>query len=196
PPGPVTAEPIVYDGVMFVAMPDASVAALDAATGDILWEHRSSEDAAEAGSSVTVQRLSLFGQSLYVMADGAMPFALDARSGALQPDAASEVASRAAQQDSSPSGSMLETAGGLMFRGDGRRYEAVDAESEDVLWQTILGGPIVTGGIGYAVDDRQYIAVVAGSAQGSAAPATRDAESGYDVTEPAPAARFLTESPE
>src|SRR5690606_32413007 len=140
PPGPVTAEPIVYDGVMFVAMPDASVAALDAATGDLPWERRSSDRAAEAGSRVAAPRPSLFGQSLYVVADGAMPFALDARSGALQPDAASEVASRAAQQDSSPSGSMLETAGGLIFRGDGRRYEAVDAESEDVLWQTILGG--------------------------------------------------------
>jgi alcohol dehydrogenase (cytochrome c) len=59
---------------------------------------------------------------------------------------------------------MLATAGNLIFWGDiDRRYRALDADTGDVLWETILGGPISMSNITYTVDGRQYVAVIAGN---------------------------------
>ena len=58
---------------------------------------------------------------------------------------------------------ILATAGDLIFWGDiNRRFRAQDAESGEVLWETILGGPISVSNITYEVDGRQYIAVITG----------------------------------
>lgn len=58
---------------------------------------------------------------------------------------------------------ILATAGDLIFWGDiDRRYRAMDAGTGEVLWQTVLGGPISMSNITYAVDDRQYVAVIVG----------------------------------
>lgn len=58
----------------------------------------------------------------------------------------------------------LVTAGGLVFRGDiDRVYRALDAETGATLWQTRLGGPASMSNISYAVDGRQYIAIIGGS---------------------------------
>lgn len=58
---------------------------------------------------------------------------------------------------------MLLTAGDLVFWGDiNRRYRAMDADNGEVLWQTTLGGPVSMSNITYAVDGRQYVAVIAG----------------------------------
>ena len=58
---------------------------------------------------------------------------------------------------------ILATAGNLILMGDiNRRYWAMDADSGEVLWSTILGGPISVGNISYAVDGRQYVAVITG----------------------------------
>ena len=63
-------------------------------------------------------------------------------------------------------GSTLATAGGVVFHGDlNRRYRAFDAETGEVLWQTILGSQITGFPVSYAVDGRQYLSVpVGGSA--------------------------------
>ena len=50
-----------------------------------------------------------------------------------------------------------------MFWGDiNRRFKALDADSGELLWQTILGGPISVSTITYAVNGRQYVAVISG----------------------------------
>lgn len=60
-------------------------------------------------------------------------------------------------------GGVLTTAGGLVFWGDlDRRFRAFDAESGEILWQTILGGAIQMSTITYAVEGRQYVAVFTG----------------------------------
>jgi alcohol dehydrogenase (cytochrome c) len=60
-------------------------------------------------------------------------------------------------------GAMLATAGDLLFWGDiGQVLRAFDAETGEVLWQSEpLGATIQTSTITYAVDGRQYVAVVA-----------------------------------
>lgn len=59
-------------------------------------------------------------------------------------------------------GAMLATAGDLVFWGDiGQVLRAFDAETGKVLWQSEpLGASIQTSTITYAVDGRQYVAVV------------------------------------
>src|SRR5690606_17629068 len=59
-------------------------------------------------------------------------------------------------------GAMLVTAGGVVFWGDiMQRLHAFDAESGELLWESEpLGAPIQTSTITYAVDGKQYIAVI------------------------------------
>jgi alcohol dehydrogenase (cytochrome c) len=60
--------------------------------------------------------------------------------------------------------SMLATAGDLIFMGDiNRRYWAQDADTGKVLWRTVLPSPVSTSNITYAVNGRQYIAVITGN---------------------------------
>ena len=60
--------------------------------------------------------------------------------------------------------SILATAGNLVFWGDiNRRYRALDADSGEVLWETIVGAPVSTSNITYAVNGRQYVAVITGN---------------------------------
>jgi alcohol dehydrogenase (cytochrome c) len=60
-------------------------------------------------------------------------------------------------------GAVLASAGDLIFWGDvNRRFKALDADTGDLLWQAIVGGPISVSTITYAVDGRQYVAVISG----------------------------------
>ena len=61
-------------------------------------------------------------------------------------------------------GAMLTTAGGLLFWGDIMQvFHALDAETGEELWRSEpLGSPIAVSTITYAVDGRQYVAVING----------------------------------
>jgi alcohol dehydrogenase (cytochrome c) len=60
-------------------------------------------------------------------------------------------------------GAVLATAGNLVFWGDlDQKFRAFDAEAGAILWETTLGGPIDNSTITYAVNGRQYIAVMSG----------------------------------
>ncbi len=60
-------------------------------------------------------------------------------------------------------GATLSTAGGLVFWGDlDRHFFAFDAESGKILWQTTLDAPIQNSTVSYAVNGKQYIAVLGG----------------------------------
>ena len=71
-------------------------------------------------------------------------------------------------------GSALVTAGNLLFWGDmNRRFRALDADDGKILFEVPLGGMIETSTISYAVNGRQYIAVMTGDGQsGSSNPLT------------------------
>lgn len=59
---------------------------------------------------------------------------------------------------------MLATAGDLIFWGDiNRRFRAQDADTGEVLWETILSSPMSNGNITYSVNGRQYVAVITGN---------------------------------
>jgi len=62
--------------------------------------------------------------------------------------------------------SALVTDGDLVFWGDAnRRFRAFDADSGKVLWETIVGGLVMTSTITYAVDGKQYVAILTGDGQ-------------------------------
>ena len=72
--------PLVHDGVMFLANPGDVVQAIDAQTGNVIWEYRSQlpDDARQTGPTRT---LALYGDKVYLAThDGAL-VAIDAATG-------------------------------------------------------------------------------------------------------------------
>jgi alcohol dehydrogenase (cytochrome c) len=60
-------------------------------------------------------------------------------------------------------GAVLTTAGDLVFWGDlAQQFRAFDADSGKILWETTLGGTIQNSTITYAVNGKQYVAVLTG----------------------------------
>ena len=72
--------PLVHDGVMFLANPGNVVQAIDAVTGEVIWQYRSPlpEDAVQRGATRT---LALYGDKLFLATYDAALVALDARTG-------------------------------------------------------------------------------------------------------------------
>jgi alcohol dehydrogenase (cytochrome c) len=69
-------------------------------------------------------------------------------------------------QPQGTNGSLLTTAGGLVFFGDlNRRMRAIDAEDGKVLWESIVGGMVMVSTISYAVNGKQYVMVFTGTGQ-------------------------------
>ena len=71
--------PIAYDGVLYVAGIGPVVQALDAATGDLIWEYRVA--VATSGYSGTSRNLAIYGDRLLLATPDARLIALDARTG-------------------------------------------------------------------------------------------------------------------
>jgi alcohol dehydrogenase (cytochrome c) len=60
-------------------------------------------------------------------------------------------------------GSVLATAGGLVFFGDMHRYfRALDAKSGKMVWEIPLSGPVTGYPISYAAGGKQYVAITVG----------------------------------
>jgi alcohol dehydrogenase (cytochrome c) len=70
---------------------------------------------------------------------------------------------RFGEQRAPSNGAVLATAGNLIFWGDlDRRLHAYDAETGKLLWESIVGGSIAVSTITYAVNGKQYVAVLTG----------------------------------
>lgn len=84
--GPQQTTPLVHDGVLFIANPGEVVQALDAATGDLIWEFDRGADA--PGSSFggppagrMTRNISMYDDKIYLNTADAHVVAIDARSG-------------------------------------------------------------------------------------------------------------------
>ena len=71
--------PIVHDGVMYLASIGPVVQALDAATGDLIWEHE--VEVATTGYSGMSRNLAIYDDKLFMATPDARLIALDARTG-------------------------------------------------------------------------------------------------------------------
>jgi alcohol dehydrogenase (cytochrome c) len=85
PPGANEATPVIHDGVMFLYGFGDRIEALDAATGDLLWQYSRQ---LPAGVNASVKRnISIYGDKVYMGTSDAHVIAVEARTGKLVWDA-------------------------------------------------------------------------------------------------------------
>ena len=80
------ATPLVYDGIMYLPNPRGVIQALDAATGDLIWQYRPAAAKAAEGSDAGrgIQRnIAMFGDKIFATTGDAHIIAVDARTGKL-----------------------------------------------------------------------------------------------------------------
>ena len=85
-PGLSQAAPLVRDGVMFIPGPRNVVQAVDAATGDRIWEHRRQFEAStdlldSVGAGMRTRSIAIYGDKIYLNTSDAHVVALDAATG-------------------------------------------------------------------------------------------------------------------
>ena len=84
-PGLSQATPLVHDGVMYIPNPGNGVHAVDAATGERLWQYAGSDERSEErrnrGPSRGSRSIALYGDKVYLNTTDAHIVALDARTG-------------------------------------------------------------------------------------------------------------------
>ncbi len=82
--GPQEVEPIVYDGIMYLTNAEDIVQALDATTGDMLWEYRRrlpADIGRITGTMFRYRNVALWQDKIYLATNDAYLVALDAKTG-------------------------------------------------------------------------------------------------------------------
>jgi len=79
-PGSSQPTPLVYSGVMFIPNPGGGVQALDAVTGDRIWEFKKEYETPELGPT---RSIAIYDDKIYVNTSDAHIVALNARTGAV-----------------------------------------------------------------------------------------------------------------
>jgi len=134
PPGPNEATPLVHDGVIFVHSYGDKLQALDAATGDLLWQY---SRRLPSGVAASLKRgISIYGRRLYVPTSDAHVVALDVKTGRVvwdQPVGDLDVGLRM-------TGGTLVAKGKVMVGTTGRAeggnfVVALDAETGEEAWR-------------------------------------------------------------
>jgi alcohol dehydrogenase (cytochrome c) len=108
-PGNQQTTPLVRDGVMYLASPGSVVQALDAATGDLLWEYRHEfPEALRAQRAIrAIRGLSIYEDKVFLNTSDAHLVALDTRTGRVAWDV----------QVADPAQGFYFSAGALVVRG-------------------------------------------------------------------------------
>ena len=143
-PGPQQTTPLVHDGVLYIANPGEIVQALDAATGDLIWEY---DRGAEApGNSFggpppgrMHRNLSMYDDKIYLNTADAHVVAIDARTGAEVWDA--DIDQGVGYQFSSGSivadGKVVSGLTGCgRYREESCYIVGLDADTGEELWRT------------------------------------------------------------
>src|SRR5690606_8308704 len=73
--------PTVYNGVMYITLPGSNVAALDATTGDTIWEYKRDYVNPGTGGGGRSKTLAIFEDMIYFTAPDETIVALDAQTG-------------------------------------------------------------------------------------------------------------------
>ncbi len=144
--------PLVHDGVMYLPNPQNIVQALDAVTGDRLWEYqRNLDQMLESVLSPRSRSIAIYGDKIYLNTADAHIVALDARTGEVVWDR--EVADNALgyRYTSGPvvaNGKVVSGMTGCERYKDGVCFiSAHDAETGEELWRTAtIAGPGEPGG--------------------------------------------------
>jgi len=129
--------PVVHDGVMFVANPGNVIQALDAATGQLIWENRLGPVVSN-GLGV-IRNIALYGDNIYVGTTDAREVALDARTGNKLWDVRLGDPAKGYGNSSGPivaDGVVLQGLGGCeRYKTTGCYISGLDAASGMTLWR-------------------------------------------------------------
>ncbi len=135
--------PLVHDGVMYIANPGEIVQALDAVTGELLWEYR--RDAASAGGSGARpaggrhRNIAIYQDKIYLNSTDAHIVAIDARTGAevWDTDVGGGVGYRYSSGSIVADGKVISGLTGCgLYRDDTCYIVGLDAETGGELWRT------------------------------------------------------------
>jgi PQQ-dependent dehydrogenase (methanol/ethanol family) len=141
-PGVQEGTPLVYDGIMYFPNPSDLIQAIDAASGDLLWEYRRSlpSDLGQYFPVPSINRnLAIYGDTIIDTSADDFVYAVDARTGELRWETRILDYRRGAQQTSGPI-----IANGKIVSGRGCEPEgspeacvvtAHDARSGEELWR-------------------------------------------------------------
>ena len=151
-PGASQPTPLVYDGVMYIANPNNIIQAIDAVTGDLLWQYdRVLEGPPDETLSSRSRSIAMYGDKVYLNASDAHIVALDARTGEVAWD--HTVADRALgyRYTSGPivvNGNIVAGMSGCeRFKEDVCFISAHDADTGDEVWRTsTIAAPGEPGG--------------------------------------------------
>src|SRR6266853_4431060 len=136
--GTQEATPLVHDGVMYLPNPHGVIQALDAATGDLLWEYR---PAGAGGEGNGVQRnIAIYGDKIFGTTSDAHIVAVDARSGKLAWDTQVADSKLGYQYTSGPivvRGKIIAGISGCnRYKEDVCFISALDAATGKEVWRT------------------------------------------------------------
>src|SRR2546430_1339663 len=84
PAGTQESTPIVYRGVMYVMAPGASIQALDATNGDLIWEYERAYPRGVSAAAARSKSLGIYEDMIYFGAPDGFLLALDAQTGKLR----------------------------------------------------------------------------------------------------------------
>ncbi len=132
-PGANEATPLVHDGVMFLHSPGDKLQALDAATGDLLWQYaRILPPGVNAGNK---RAISIYGNKVYMATSDVHAVALDVKTGRVVWDQP-----LVEERGFNVSGGPLVAKGKVMIgtsgRVGGKNYiVALDAETGNLAWR-------------------------------------------------------------
>ena len=132
--------PLVHDGVMYVANPGEIVQALDAVTGELLWEYR--RDAPDSGARPAGGRhrnIAIYQDMIYLNSTDAHIVAIDARTGAevWDTDVGGGVGYRYSSGSIVADGKVISGLTGCgLYRDDTCYIVGLDAETGGELWRT------------------------------------------------------------
>jgi len=73
--------PLVHNGIMYLANPDNIVQALDARTGELIWENHTRPAGAEGGGTGATRNIAIYQDKIFLATRDARMVALDARTG-------------------------------------------------------------------------------------------------------------------
>jgi alcohol dehydrogenase (cytochrome c) len=132
PDGMTETIPTVYNGVMYITLPGSSVAALDATTGDTIWEYKRDYVNPGAGGGGRSKTMSIFADMVYFSAPDSTLVALDAKTGAVRWEAPTD-------QRGNTSGTIVVEgkviSGGTCSRRQDCYISAHDAYTGELLWK-------------------------------------------------------------
>ena len=81
PNGTQESTPIVYRGIMYLYAPGASIQAVDATNGDLIWEYRRNYPAGVSGTRARSKSIAIYEDMIYFAAPDGFMVALDAQTG-------------------------------------------------------------------------------------------------------------------